>query len=193
MNDLTQLLEKVGTGEDPKAAEKLLDLVYRELRQMAEGKMHNQPPTQTLQPTILVHDMWFKLFPDGRNPKFEGRKHFFGAASNAMRRILVDHARRYNAKKRGERVEMSETQLAEQLEESEERKSHDLRLAVDEALKAYAEVDKCTAKLVELRFFGGLTMEQAADVLDISLRTAERNYRLFKAWLVKRFKKQVDI
>lgn len=183
MSDVTQMLADFDGDEDPKAAEELLKAVYEELRQIARGKMQGERPGHTLQPTILVHDAWLKLFPYGKATKFSSRKHFFGAASSAIRRILVDHARRRAAKKRGQKVDMSETEF-NNLEHSA---PVDVISDVDDALKKFAKVDEATAKLVEMRFFAGLTMEDAAKALGISKSSAERDYAYFKAWFEREF------
>lgn len=189
MTDVTSILQKLDASEDPVAAEDLLKAVYSELHQIAEAKMRMQPPGHTLQPTLLVDEAWLKLFPQGQNPKFNGRAHFFGAAAKVMHRILVDHARRRNALKRGKREEMSEAEFAALAHEAPD----DVILAVDEALKTFAQTDASTARLVELRFFVGLSMKEAADALGISLRSAERDCAYFAAWFRRQFGNEVSI
>jgi RNA polymerase sigma factor (TIGR02999 family) len=189
MSDVTQILEKVNTGKDPKAREELLKAVYQELRVMAQSKMNRERPGHTLQPTILVNDAWLKLFPEGQNPQFKGRAYFFGAAAEVMRRVLIDHARGRNALKRGVRVEKSETEFAEFSHPAPD----ELLIAVDEALKRFAETDKDTAKLIELRFFVGLSMKQAAEALGISVRSGERDCAYFMAWFRREFGKEMNL
>jgi RNA polymerase sigma factor (TIGR02999 family) len=185
MSDVTKMLERINAGDDPKAAEKLLNAVYEELRIIAQAKMANEKPGQTLQATILVHDAWRKLFPGGKSTKFANRKHFFGAAAGAMRRILVDHARQKNALKRGKKVDMTETAFANLEHPASDTKILD----VDDALKRFAGVDPITAKQVELRYFAGFTMEDAAKTLGISKSSAERDYGYFKAWFKREYLK----
>ena len=185
MSNVTQLLAAAG-GDDPKAAEELLKAIYEELRIMARGKMAHEKPGHTLQPTILVNDAWMRLFPKGSPAKFENRAHFFGATGEVMNRILVDHARRRLTQKRGgklKRAELSETQFAELTPPAKD----EVIMAVDEALKKFAKVDPATASLVNLRFFVGLNMKQAAEALNITLRSAERDYAYFSAWFRREF------
>jgi RNA polymerase sigma factor (TIGR02999 family) len=171
------MLDAIGQG-DPRAAEELLPLVYEELRKLAAHKMASQPAGQTLQPTALVHEAWLRLTGE-EGATFANRAHFFGAAAKAMRRILIANARRKQRQKHGggwERVDVEHVQLAEPLP------SEDL-LALDEALKELAQRDPQAAELVQLRFFAGLTQEQAAGVLGVSERTAERTWAYARAWL----------
>jgi RNA polymerase sigma factor (TIGR02999 family) len=134
MSDLTRMLENYDGGEDPKAAEELLKAVYEEFRKIAWAKMQHERPGHTLQPTILVNDAWLKLFQKGKSPKFESSTHFFGAASEAMRRILVDHARKRDAAKRGKKVDMSETAF----DNLQHRAPDQVILDVDDALDKFA-------------------------------------------------------
>jgi len=145
---------------------------------IAEAKMKGQMPGHTLQATILVDDAWQKLVGNNKDKKFEGKEHFYKAASEVMRCELVDHARRKNAQKRGIRVDIPESKFISIKQEAPD----ELILAVDEALNAFSKVDEKIAKLLELRFFVGLSMQEAADCLGIPLRTAERNFAYFKAW-----------
>ena len=163
---------------DPQAAEALLPLVYQELRRLAAYKMAHEPPGQTLQPTALVHEVWIRLAAQ-ENQTYANRTHFFAAAAQAMRRILLDNARRKQRQRHGggwERVDLEKVQLAEPLP------SGDL-LALDEALTRLAECDAQAAELVQLRFFAGLSQQQAGDVLGISRRTADRTWAYARAWL----------
>ena len=176
-SDANQLVMRLDRGEAAAASE-LVPLVYAELRQLAARHLQHERTDHTLQPTALVHEAFFRLFGPNQT-SFENRGHFFSAASEAMRRILVDHARNRLAVKRGggrRRVELQESG-----EESQDR-TEDV-LAVDEALQKLACSDPRKGCLVELRFFGGLTNEEAASVLGISERTAKRDWSYAKAWL----------
>ena len=184
MNELTALLEKVSSGTDPNAPEQLLNAVYNQLRIIAHGKMSNERPNHTLQATILANEAWLKLFSEGSTPTFSDRTHFFRAAARAMRRSLVDHARRRNAIKRGEPVEVSDTQLAEIPHEAPD----ELIQAVDEALNIFATKHASIAELIELRFYVGMTMEEAAKTLGMPVRTAERSCASFAAWFRGNYK-----
>jgi RNA polymerase sigma factor (TIGR02999 family) len=172
------LLSAVEQGE-PQAAEKLLDLVYEELRRIAAIKMANLAPGHTLQPTALVHEAWLRLVGD-RNPTFKDRTHFFRAAAEAMRHILIDHARRKGAQRHGggyERVDWDGFDLAAE-------SATDQLLALDEALEKLARAYPTHADLVKLRYFAGMTNEEVAEALGISVSTA-RNYWIFsRTWLL---------
>ena len=177
MSEVTQILEAIQTGQ-PSASEKLLPLVYDELRKLAAYKMAQEKPGQTLQPTALVHEAWLRLVGD-RAAEFENRGHFFGAASEAMRRILVESARRKKALKHGgqlERVELDAWELPVPMPDDE-------LLALDEALSRLDSVDGRAAEMVKLCFFAGLTQQQAAHELDVSLSTAQRLWNFARAWL----------
>jgi len=178
MNDVTRILTAVVQG-DPAAAEKLLPLVYEELRKLAAQRLSNESPGQTLQPTALVHEAYLRLVDVEDMPQFDGRGHFFAAAAEAMRRVLIDSARRKKADKRGgdwQRLELLDIELA--VDSTRE----DL-FAVDKALSRLAAHEPDIAKLVELRFFAGMTLQQAADLLNISLRSANRDWAYARAWL----------
>jgi RNA polymerase sigma factor (TIGR02999 family) len=185
MNDVTRILYAIEQG-DPHAAEKLLPLVYDELRRLAAQKMVQENPGQTLQATALVHEAFLRLVAggDGSAPReryFADSRHFFAAAAEAMRRILVESARRKRSHKRGGgrgRAEYDEAELAA----PEPR--HDL-LAVDEALDRLATTDTQAAELVKLRYFVGLSLPEAAEVLNISPRSADRLWAYARAWLRK--------
>jgi RNA polymerase sigma factor (TIGR02999 family) len=182
--DVTRILEAVQKG-DPKAAEELLPLVYQELRRLAAHKMAAEAPGHTLQPTALVHEAWLKLGGD-KQPGWQNRAHFFGAAAEAMRRILVDRAREKKALKRGgnlERVDIDALELPSPMPDDE-------LLALDEALGRLASVDTRAAEMVKLCFFVGLTQEQAARELGISLSTAERVWGFARAWLLREVRKE---
>jgi len=177
MNDVTRHLNAIEQG-DPKAAEELLPLVYEELRKLAVLKMANELPGQTLQPTALVHEAWLKL--RGENDRqWDSRAHFFGAAAEAMRRILVDKARRRKAVRHGagqRRIDVQEVDIASPGDD-------DQLLAVHEALDKLAARDQAKAELVKLRYFVGMTVEEAAEVLRISEPTAKRWWAYTRAWL----------
>jgi RNA polymerase sigma factor (TIGR02999 family) len=181
MNEVTQLLDAVCRGES-QAAEQLLPLVYDELRQLAAQKLAQEKPGQTLEATALVHEAYLRLVGKNGESGWDGRGHFFAAAAEAMRRILVDSARRKRRLKLGgdrNRVGL------ESLDPQVDAVTEDV-LAVDEALHALAEEDAVKAKLVELRFFAGLPEEEAARCLGISRATASRYWTYARAWLFQR-------
>ena len=179
MSDVTRLLEAVRHG-DARAGEELLPLVYAELRQLARAKMAREQPGHTLQPTALVHEAWLRL----GEQSFENRAHFFGAAAEAMRRILIERARRKLAAKHGAGAEHVD---ADDIEIAAPSKDDEL-LAVHEALDALAAHDARKAELVKLRYFAGLTIDEAADVLGISAPTAKRDWTYARAWLFRQIK-----
>lgn len=179
MNDVTRILNAAGQS-NARAANELLSLVYEELRRLAAAKMASEAPGQTLQPTGLVHEAWLRLTSD-ESRKWNGRSHFFAAAAEAMRRILVDNARRKRAQKHGgkfERVEMPEIASAAAAND-------DQVLAVSEALDRFAAQDKQKAELVKLRYFVGMTIEEAAEAMGISAPTAKRHWAYARAWLAQ--------
>lgn len=175
MQEITRVLGAIERG-DPQAAQQLLPVVYDELRKLAAGQLNRESPGQTLQPTALVHEAYLRLVGD---QQFESRSHFFAAAAQAMRRILVEAARRRRRKKRGggARRQHADLDALEAGGPAEEL------LALHEALEEFAVHDAVKAKLVELRFFGGLTLQEAADHLNISLSSADRAWRYARAWL----------
>jgi len=180
MSELTQILSAIGRG-DPQAASQLLPLVYDELRQLAAQKLAHEPAGQTLQPTALVHEAYLRLVGEAEQPHWDNRGHFFAAAAEAMRRILVENARCKQAAKRGggrARADLDLNQLA--VPEVRE----DL-LALDEALDQLAAADPEAARLVQLRYFAGLTLAEAAQVLGVSPRTADRLWAYARAWLLQ--------
>jgi RNA polymerase sigma factor (TIGR02999 family) len=184
MHEVTQILEAVSRGES-NAANELLSLVYEELRRLAAAKMASEAPGQTLQPTALVHEAWLRLTND-ENRKWNDRTHFFAAAAEAMRRILVDNARRKRAQRHGgghQRVEMPE--LASAVMETDDKV-----LAVNEALEKFVVLDPQKAELVKQRYFVGMTIEQAAAALGLSERTAKRYWAFARAWLHEEIKAQ---
>jgi len=177
MSDVTQILEAIGGG-DPRAFERLLPLVYDELRRLAAASLACEKPGQTLQATALVHEAYLRLVQGGE-PRFETRGHFFTAAAEAMRRILIDRARSKGRIKRGRgavRLELNELDLASPPPDED-------LLALDEALERLEREDKVKAELVKLRFFAGLTVAQAAAALGISRATADRYWSFARAWL----------
>ncbi|HEY7158316.1 MAG TPA: sigma-70 family RNA polymerase sigma factor [Gemmataceae bacterium] len=179
MSEVTRILSAIEQG-DPHAAEQLLPLVYDELRQLATQKLAHQMPGQTLQPTALVHEAYLRLVGDPKGADWDSRGHFFAAAAEAMRRILVESARRKRCYKRGgDRVR----QAIDPDQVAAPEVSEDL-LALDEALSKLATSDPRVAQLVQLRYFGGLTIKQAAEVLDISTRTANADWTYARSWLL---------
>jgi RNA polymerase sigma factor (TIGR02999 family) len=180
MSDVTRILEAMEDG-DLKASDELLPLVYDELRKLAAHKMANESPGQTLQPTALVHEAWLRL-NGGDNLRWHGRGHFFAAAAEAMRRILINRARKKRAQRHGggqQRLELTE-------EDAVVPTKDDTLLALDEALEDFASEDKQKAELVKLRYFAGLSVEEAADILGVSIPTAKRWWAFSRAWLYKR-------
>ena len=183
MSDVTRILEAAQQG-DPTAADQLLPLVYEELRRLAAHKMANEAAGHTLQPTALVHEAWLRLVGN-ENQKWDGRAHFFGAAAEAMRRILIDRARRKRAVRHGgdhQRVDIQEVDLTSPTED-------DQLLAVSDALDKLATQHKVEAELVKLRYFVGLTNDEAAEVLGISSRTAKYYWTHARAWLYREIRK----
>lgn len=186
MSDVTRILDRVQQGKAQAAAE-LLPLVYEELRRLAAHKMSQQAPGQTLQPTALVHEAWLKL-TTGASQSWNDRQHFFRAAAEAMRQILVDRARQRKASKHG--GDLRRTKLADSTIPCPS--SDDELMAVDEALKALAQRDPTSAELVKLRYFVGLSMAEAAEGLGLPLRSAERMWTFAKAWLRKEMSGDTD-
>jgi len=179
MPEITQILTGLARGENLRAAE-LLPLVYEELRRLAAWQLRNEPPNQTLQATALVHEAYLRLVGT-EDPNWDGRKHFFGAAAEAMRRILVENARRKKRLKRGgdlERVDLDAVDLPAPMADDE-------LMALDAALDRLAEADPRAAELVKLCFFVGLTQEQAARELGVSVSTVERTWAFARAWLFR--------
>jgi RNA polymerase sigma factor (TIGR02999 family) len=176
--DVVKSQERMEGGEEP-PAEDLLPLVYQELRKLAAHKMAQETPGQTLQPTALVHEAWLRLGADAQ-PPWKNRAHFFAAAAEAMRRILVERARRRTALKRGggaDRVRLDEAEIP-LLAPDDER-----LLAVDEVLEQLAAINPRQAELVKLRYFAGMTFEEAASVLGIAVPTAKEWWAYSRAWL----------
>ena len=178
MSDVTQLLQAIDAG-DPKAAADLLPLVYEELRKLAAARMAQEKPGQTLQATALVHEAWLRLgSSDG--PTFQNRAHFFGAAAEAMRRILIERARRRIAAKRGAgaaRVDLDEIEIPSPIADD------DQLLAVNDALEKFAVIDPRKAELVKLRYFVGMSFEEVSTALGIAVPTAKQWWAYARAWL----------
>jgi RNA polymerase sigma factor (TIGR02999 family) len=188
MNEVSQLLRAIEQG-DPHAAHQLLPVVYDELRRLAAQKLVHEPPGLTLQPTALVHEAYLRLVGADAASRWDDRGHFFAAAAEAMRRILVDNARRKRSLKRGggrQRQPLEDVHLAE-------READDDLLALDEALAQFAVKDPTKAELVRLRFFAGCTIEQAARTLGISAATAERWWSYARAWLHQEINRDTEV
>ena len=183
--EVTQLLDAIGAG-NPKAAEELLPLVYQELRRLAAARMSALPPGQTLQATALVHEAYVRL--TGSEPQeWNGRGHFFSAAAEAMRRILVERARQKASQKRGgglKRVDLDSVDVASD-------SNSDVLLALDEALQRYRLKDPQGAELIKLRFFIGVPNHQAAALLGIPERSAKRTWAFARAWLMREIQKSL--
>jgi RNA polymerase sigma factor (TIGR02999 family) len=178
MSDVTRLIDAAAAG-DPRAAGALLPLVYDELRKLAAARLANEKPGQTLQATALVHDAYLRLVGGEAPQDWNGRGHFFAAAAEAMRRILIDRAREKCREKRGgklKKVDIDAIDLATTV-------TPDQLLAVDEALAKLAAGDATAAKIVELRYFAGLTIDEAGKVLGVSTATAYRHWNYARVWL----------
>lgn len=180
--DVTQMLNAISSG-DGKAPERLLELVYNELRRLAHGYMKNERSDHTLQATALVHEAYIQLV-DWKNVSWQNRAHFFAAAAQMMRRILVDHARERNALKRGGGLR---TIALDEAVSFPNQNNVDL-IGLDDALLELGSFDPQQARIVELRFFGGLTIEETAHALNISDSTVKRDWQIAKAWLFNRLK-----
>jgi RNA polymerase sigma factor (TIGR02999 family) len=186
VSDFTRILDRVEQG-DLKAADELLPLVYDELRKLATARMAEEKPGQTLQPTALVHEAWLRLVGH-ESAHFEGRGHFFAAAAEAMRRILIDRARQKLSLKRGagaKRVSLDEIDVAAAADD-------DTLLALDEAMAKLAQEDPESAAFIKLRFFAGLTNAEAAQALGIPERTARRHWSFARCWLYREIRRQAS-
>lgn len=181
MTDVTSILHAIEQG-DPSAAELLLPLVYEELRQLAAQRLAQEKPGQTLQPTALVHEAYLRLVDVDRVQRWHSRGHFFSAAAEAMRRILVENARRKKRRKRG--GELQRIELTDHAATTED----DQFLALDDALTKLADEDPLAAKVVELRYFAGLGHEQIAAALQVSVNKARVKWDYAKAWLTEALK-----
>jgi RNA polymerase sigma factor (TIGR02999 family) len=181
MSDVTRILNAI-EGGDTRAADELLPLVYEELRLLAAQKLSHEPPGQTLQATALVHEAYIRLVGE-QAQDWKSRRHFFRAAAEAMRRILIDSARRKKSRKYGgerQRIDLDEAAL-----KCEHDWSVDDLIALDEALAKLSEMDETKSQLVKLRYFAGLTIEQTAEVLGVSPATAKRYWVYARAWLIR--------
>jgi RNA polymerase sigma factor (TIGR02999 family) len=187
MNDVTRILSAIQQG-DSQAADKLLPLVYDELRRLAAQKLLHEKPGQTLQATALVHEAYLRLVGTERAQHWDSRGHFFAAAAEAMRRILVNRARDKRRQKRGGGQERVDIELAEIPLDA----PGDDLLAIDEALEKLGREDASCAALVKLRFFAGLTQEESARALGIARRTADRHWAYAKAWLFDELHRRED-
>ena len=181
MSDVTRILNAIERG-DTKATDELLPLVYEELRVLAAQKLSHESPGQTLQATALVHEAYLRLVGNDP-PNWKSRGHFFAAAAEAMRRILIDHARRKKSEKRGGR--QRRVDLEEAVVPSRENCSPDDLIALDGALAKLADTDSTQAQIVKLRYFAGLTVEQTAEVLGMSTTTAKLHWAYARAWLLR--------
>jgi RNA polymerase sigma factor (TIGR02999 family) len=185
MSDVTRILAAIEQG-DVRAVDELFPLVYQELRQLAAQRMSKEAPGQTLQATALVHEAYLRLV-GGEEQHWSNRRHFFSAAAEAMRRILIENARRKKSLRRGgglKRVDIDKAVVAK-----DNDISPDDLIALDEALEKLSDEDKVSAELIKLRFFAGLTIEQAANILGIPRRTADRNWAYARAWLYREISK----
>jgi RNA polymerase sigma factor (TIGR02999 family) len=177
MSDITRILESIESGKAN--AGDLLPLVYQELRRLAAHKMANESARHTLQPTALVHEAWMRLVDEKGQAQFNSRGHFFGAAAEAMRRILIDRARRKLALRHGggqRRLDIEDVEIEAEIKDDE-------LLVLDEALAKFAVEHQAKAELVKLRYFVGLTIPEAAEILGISEPTAKRHWTFARAWL----------
>ncbi|HEX6624625.1 MAG TPA: sigma-70 family RNA polymerase sigma factor [Pyrinomonadaceae bacterium] len=181
-DNITRLLIKLTNG-DAAAVDALLPHIYDELRRLAASYLRRERPDHTLQPTALVHEAYLRLV-DQTQVQWQNRAHFFGVAAQLMRRILVDHARAHNAEKRGH--DFQKLSIDENIDKAVERSAE--LLALDDALRELAEIDPQKARLVELRYFGGLSVEETAEVLGVSAPTVKRHWRATRAWLFGRMR-----
>jgi RNA polymerase sigma factor (TIGR02999 family) len=188
MPDVTQILNAISRGETAAAGE-LLPVVYQELRRLAAKRLANEAPGQTLQPTALVHEAFLRLVDVDRSQEWDSRGHFFAAAAESMRRILVEKARRRRRVRHG--GEAHRVDLNPDLVSHPDRRE-DL-LALDDALSRLEQTDERKASLVKLRFFAGLTMAEAANALGVSLATAERDWSYARVWLLRELSEPDDL
>jgi RNA polymerase sigma-70 factor (ECF subfamily) len=182
--NITQLLIEV-TNRNSAAVDVLLPLIYDELRKLAGNYLRRERSDHTLEPTALVHEAYLRMV-DQTQVNWQNRAHFFGVAAQMMRRILIDHARAHNAEKRGQ--DFQKLSLDENIDKSVERSSE--LIALDDALRSLAELDEQKGRIVELRFFGGLSIDETAEVLGVSAPTVKRQWRMAKAWLYGQVQKQ---
>lgn len=177
-HDITQMLIELTDG-NTEVVNQILPRIYDELRKLASGYLRRERADHTLQPTALVHEAYMKLI-DQKKVHWQNRAHFFGIAAQVMRRILLDHARKHNADKRGGEAE--KLPIEEEILVVSHEKSAEL-IALDEALETLSKMDPQKAKIVELRYFGGLSIEETAEVMGVSVPTINRQWRMAKAWL----------
>jgi RNA polymerase sigma factor (TIGR02999 family) len=178
MNDVSRILQAIQHG-DPTASDQLLPMVYEQLRRLAQKKLAEEPSGQTLQPTALVHEAYLRLVDDQNPQVWNSKGHFFAAAAIAMRRILIENVRRKQTQRRGrgwQRIDLEQV-------EPENPQDSQFLLALDRALDRLAQDHPISARIVSLRFFAGLSIEQTSEVLDVSTRTVNRHWLLGKAWL----------
>jgi RNA polymerase sigma factor (TIGR02999 family) len=187
MSTVTVVLHRAQQG-DPTAANELLPLVYDELRKLAAARMAHEAAGHTLQPTALVHEAWLRLTANDAQAQFANCAHFFAAAAEAMRRILIERARRKAAGKRGgnwQRIDLNQVEIATDADD-------DTLLLVNEALEKLAQEDTRAAQMAQLRFFGGLTLDEAGQVLGVTDRTAKRYWAFARAWLFDEIRRTLD-
>jgi RNA polymerase sigma factor (TIGR02999 family) len=185
MSDVTRILSEIQSG-DPSAAEQLLPLVYEELRRLASARLAREKPGQTLQATALVHEAYLRLVDVERAQQWDSRGHFFAAAAEAMRRILINRARDKSRLKRGgdrQRINLDQIELALDTPEDD-------LLMLDDAIEQLAGEDAIGAELVKLRFFAGLSLRQASETLGVPRRTADRHWAYARAWLIDRLDRE---
>ncbi|MCA8985663.1 MAG: sigma-70 family RNA polymerase sigma factor [Planctomycetaceae bacterium] len=187
-HNVTQILKQVEAG-DPSSAEALLPIVYEELRRVAAEKLTQEKPGQTLQATALVHEAWLRLVDVDYVQHWSSRRHFFGAAAEAMRRILVDKARRRKRLKHGGDRQQITIQLAAL---SAAKDGDSLVETLDEALSRFEQVDAVACELVKLRYFAGLSLADAGKALELSSRTADRIWAYAKAWLLREIQREAS-
>ncbi|HKS42115.1 MAG TPA: sigma-70 family RNA polymerase sigma factor [Blastocatellia bacterium] len=180
----TQLLIQLSNGNHA-TVDLLLPLIYDEMRKLAANYLRRERPDHTLQPTALVHETYLRLV-DQTRVTWQNRAHFFGVAAQIMRRLLVDYARKHKAEKRG--ADFQKLSLDENIDKAIERGSE--IIALDRALEALAEIDQQKARIIELRYFGGLTVEETAEVMGVTPVTINRHWRMAKAWLQGQMKEQ---
>lgn len=187
MSDVTKILLAVQQG-DKAASKQLLPLVYDELRRLARARMTNESPGQTLQPTALVHEAYLRLVDTDDRQAWNSRGHFFGAAANAMRRILIENARRKKSLRRGgdrRRLDLEKMDVAD-------NNNSEFLIALDAMLERLAKSNSAVAQVVNLRFFGGLSIEETAECLGVSVRTVNRHWAFGKAWLYSQLSEELE-
>lgn len=186
-HNVTQILHQVDEG-DPSAAEALLPIVYEELRRVAAEKLAQEKPGQTLQATALVHEVWLRLVDVDYVQHWSSRRHFFGAAAEAMRRILIDKARRKNRQKHG----ADWKRITIQLDDVPVAAGDSLLESLGEALQRFEQVDPVACELVKLRYFAGMSLRDAGQALELAPRTADRLWAYAKAWLLRELQREPD-